>query len=302
VPERVLTLTVPDQFSGRRLDQALAEMVPEYSRSRIQTWIEEGQVLLSGATAKAKQKVWGGEHLVLRPTAHPSEVEAAPEEIPLDIVYEDDAILVLNKAAGLVVHPGSGNWSGTLMNALLNHAPQLKQVPRAGIVHRLDKDTSGLMVVAKTLEVQTELVRQLQARTVSRIYLALVEGHAIEQGKVDAPIGRHPTARTKMAVVERGKPAVTHFRVLEHLPRHTLVECRLETGRTHQIRVHMQSIGHPLVGDPVYGARGRRESFHRQALHATRLALVHPVSRQPMEWSARMPADMEDLLRVLRQS
>jgi 23S rRNA pseudouridine1911/1915/1917 synthase len=229
-------------------------------------------------------------------------VEAVPEEIPLDIVHEDQAILVLNKPAGLVVHPGSGNWTGTLMNALLNHAPQLKQVPRAGIVHRLDKDTSGLMVVAKTLEAQTDLVRQLQARTVSRIYLALVEGRVAEAGSVDAPIGRHPRERTKMAVVERGKPAVTHFHVLERLPHHTLVECRLETGRTHQIRVHMQSIGHPLVGDPVYGSRELRKAFHRQALHATRLGLIHPVSGQRMEWQVPMPGDMVELIERLRQA
>ena len=292
---------MPAPLAGKRLDQALAEMLPEYSRSRIQEWIEAGLVLLAGSPAKPKQKVWSGEQLSVRPLAHPSEVEAAPEAIPLDVVYEDEAILVLNKPAGLVVHPGSGNWSGTLMNALLSHAPQLKQVPRAGIVHRLDKDTSGLMVVAKTLQAQTDLVRQLQARTVSRIYLALVEGRPQEGGSVDAPIGRHPRERTKMAVVEQGKPAVTHFHVLEHLPQHTLVECRLETGRTHQIRVHMQSIGHPLVGDPVYGARELRKVFHRQALHATRLALIHPVSGERMEWQAAMPADMEQLLQRLRQ-
>ena len=297
-----LTLTVATHLSGRRLDQALTELLPEYSRSRIQTWIDDGQVLLDGAPAKPKQKVWGGEVLSVVPLVHPSEVGAAPEDIPLDIVYEDESILVLNKPAGLVVHPGSGNWSGTLLNALLHHAPQLKQVPRAGIVHRLDKDTSGLMVVAKTLQAQTDLVRQLQARSVSRIYLAVVEGDARAEGSVDAPIGRHPRDRVKMAVVERGKPAVTHFRVLERLPRCTLVECRLETGRTHQIRVHMQSIGHPLVGDPVYGARGERKLFHRQALHATRLALAHPETGERMEWEAPMPQDMRELLEVLRQS
>jgi 23S rRNA pseudouridine1911/1915/1917 synthase len=300
--EPALELTVPAALSGRRLDQALAEMLPEFSRSRIQSWIEEGQVLLAGAPAKTRQKVWGGEALSVAPIAHPSETEAAPEAIPLDIVYEDEAILVLNKPAGLVVHPGSGNWTGTLLNALLHHAPQLRQVPRAGIVHRLDKDTSGLMVVAKSIEAQTDLVRQLQARSVSRIYLAVVEGDAAEAGSVDAPIGRHPRERTKMAVVERGKPAVTHFRVLERLPHHTLVECKLETGRTHQIRVHMQSIGHPLVGDPVYGSRGERKLFHRQALHATRLALLHPVSGELMAWEVPMPPDMAELLDRLRQA
>jgi 23S rRNA pseudouridine1911/1915/1917 synthase len=300
--EPALELTVPDALAGRRLDQALAELMPEYSRSRIREWIEAGLVLLSGAPAKPSQKVWAGEQLRVQPLAHPSEVEAAPEDIPLDIVYEDDAILVLNKPAGLVVHPGSGNWTGTLMNALINHAPQLRQVPRAGIVHRLDKDTSGLMVVAKTVEAQTDLVRQLQARSVSRIYLAIVEGDVADAGSVDAPIGRHPRERTKMAVVERGKPAVTHFRRLERLARHTLVECRLETGRTHQIRVHMQSIGHPLVGDPVYGSRGERKRFHRQALHAARLALLHPVSGELLAFEAPMPADMAELLDRLRQA
>ena len=299
--EPALEWIVPQELSGKRLDQALAELMPEYSRSRIQTWIEGGQVLLAGAPVKPKQKVWGGDVLSVAPSAHPSEVEAEPEAIPLDVVHEDDAILVINKPAGLVVHPGSGNWTGTLMNALLHHAPQLRQVPRAGIVHRLDKDTSGLMVVAKTIEAQTDLVRQLQARSVSRIYLAIVEGHAEESGSVDAPIGRHPRERIKMAVVDSGKPAVTHFRVLERLPHHTLVECKLETGRTHQIRVHMQSIGHPLVGDPVYGAREQRKLFHRQALHATRLALLHPVSGELMAWEAPMPADMEQLLETLRQ-
>ncbi len=299
-PGQALELVVPADWGGRRLDQALAALLPSYSRSRIQAWIEAGRVRVEGAAAKAKQKVWAGAHLSVQPLTHPSEVEAAPEAIPLHIVYEDEAILVLDKPAGLVVHPGSGNWSGTLMNALLSHAPQLRQVPRAGIVHRLDKDTSGLMVVAKTLEAQTDLVRQLQARSVSRIYLALVEGQLAGGGSVEAPIGRHPRERTRMAVVERGKPAVTHFQVLEQLPRHTLVECRLETGRTHQIRVHMQSIGHPLVGDPVYGSRALRKAFHRQALHAARLALLHPVSGEAMAWEAPMPDDMKNLLEQLR--
>jgi 23S rRNA pseudouridine1911/1915/1917 synthase len=299
--EPALEMVVPGELSGRRLDQALAELLPEYSRSRIQSWIDDGHILLGGAPAKTSQKVWGGEALTVVPVVHPSEVEAEPEAIPLQVVYEDDAILVINKVAGLVVHPGSGNWTGTLMNALLHHAPQLRQVPRAGIVHRLDKETSGLMVVAKTIEAQTDLVRQLQARTVGRIYLAIVEGHAQQAGSVDAPIGRHPRERTKMAVVDGGRPAVTHFRVLERLPRHTLVECRLETGRTHQIRVHMLSIGHPLVGDPVYGSRQERKLFHRQALHATGLALLHPESGEHMQWEAPMPADMQELLERLRQ-
>jgi len=230
---------------------------------------------------------------------HPSETSAQAEAIDLDIVYEDDALLVINKPAGLVVHPGSGNWSGTLLNALLHHAPQLQGVPRAGIVHRLDKETSGLLVVAKTLEAQTDLVRQLQARTVKRHYLALVEGNVEQAGKVEAPIGRHPTTRTKMAVVSRGKPAVTHYSVLQRFARHTLIECRLETGRTHQIRVHMQSIGHPLVGDPTYGSK-RVHAFKRQALHAARLGLIHPVTHAAMEWEAPLPEDMHALLNAMK--
>lgn len=293
---------LPESLAGRRLDQALAELLPEYSRSRIQSWIEAGRVRVDGAPARAKQKVWVGAKIDVEPLAHPSEVAAAPEAIRLSIVHEDDALLVLDKPAGLVVHPGSGNWSGTLMNALLHHAPQLAQVPRAGIVHRLDKDTSGLMVVAKTVEAQTALVRQLAARQVRRVYLAIVEGVVEADGRVEAPIGRHPRERTKMAVVERGKPAVTHYRVIERLPGHTLVECRLETGRTHQIRVHMQSIGHPLVGDPVYGSRASRLLFHRQALHAAELALVHPVSHEPMVWRSPLPADMVALLERLKSA
>ncbi|MEO1766207.1 23S rRNA pseudouridine(1911/1915/1917) synthase RluD [Thiobacter aerophilum] len=298
-PRRFL---VPASLGGRRLDQALAELMPEYSRSRIQSWIEAGRVTVEGARARAKQKVWPGTHIDVAPLLHPSEVQAEPEAMALPIVYEDTTLLVLDKPAGLVVHPGSGNWRGTLMNVLLHHAPELAQVPRAGIVHRLDKDTSGLMVVAKTVQAQTDLVRQLAARSVRRVYLAIVEGRLTEGGTVQAPIGRHPRERTKMAVVERGKPAVTHYRVLEILPRHTLVECRLETGRTHQIRVHMQALGHPLVGDPVYGSRQGRSLFQRQALHATELALIHPASREPMRWRAPLPADLVQLLSRLRAS
>lgn len=296
-PRRFL---VPEVLAGRRLDQALAQLMPEYSRSRIQSWIEAGHVTLDGTVAKARQKVWPGAHIEVVPLMHPSEVQAEPEAIALSIVYEDAAILVLDKPAGLVVHPGSGNWRGTLMNALLHHAPGLAHVPRAGIVHRLDKDTSGLMVVAKTVEAQTDLVRQLAARTVRRVYLAVVEGNLAGAGRIEGAIGRHPRERTKMAVVERGKPAVTHYRVIEALSRHTLVECRLETGRTHQIRVHMQSIGHPLVGDPVYGSREGRRLFHRQALHAAELSLVHPVTRVAMTWHAPLPADMAALIARLR--
>ena len=285
-----------------RLDQALAEMLPQHSRSRLQAWINAGAITLAGEITTPKRRVWGGEQIQVRPSEHPSEAAPQAEAIGLNILYEDAVILVIDKPAGLVVHPGSGNWSGTLMNALLHHAPQLQAVPRAGIVHRLDKETSGLLVVAKTLEAQTDLVRQLQARTVKRQYLAVVEGNvAHAEGCIEAPIGRHPTARVKMAVVSRGKPAITHFKVMERFSKHTLIECRLETGRTHQIRVHMQSIGYPLVGDPAYGAKNVRRIFKRQALHAWRLGLIHPQTQQAKNWEAPLPADLNALLVQLRE-
>lgn len=292
-----------------RLDQALAKLLPDYSRSRLQQWVEQGLVTVNGALVAAKQKVWGGERIEVMPQAHPSEQPHRAEEIALDIVYEDASILVINKPVGLVVHPGSGNWQGTLLNALLHHAPQLADIPRAGIVHRLDKDTSGLLVVAKTLPAQTALVRQLQARTVKREYLALAYGEVARDGTVDAPIGRHQTQRTKMAVEERGKPAVTHYFVEERFPGCTLLRCKLETGRTHQIRVHLASIHHPLVGDSTY-LRGAQKcppslrpilaAFPRQALHAERLGLDHPASGEWTEWHAPLPEDMQRLLHEIR--
>ena len=296
-------------MTGLRLDQALQQMLPDYSRSRLQTWIKDKRVTLDGQCVAPKQVVWSGGKVRVEPELHPSETPFLAEDIALDIVYEDDALLVVNKPAGLVVHPGSGNWQGTLLNALLHHAPQLACIPRAGIVHRLDKDTSGLLVVAKTLTSQTDLVRQLQARSVKRDYLAVVQGLVARDGKVDAPLGRHPSQRVKMAIVNNGKPAITHYTVLEHFDRHTLIQCSLETGRTHQIRVHMQSIGHPLAGDPVYGGRPLNlppllsdavKILGRQALHAKRLGLIHPVSGEAMEWQVDLPEDMADLLKVLR--
>jgi len=296
-------------MTGLRLDQALQQLLPDYSRSRLQTWIKDKRVTLDGECVASKQTVWAGSKVRVEPELHPSETPFTAEEIALDIVYEDDALLVVNKPAGLVVHPGSGNWQGTMLNALLHHAPQLACIPRAGIVHRLDKDTSGLLVVAKTLTSQTDLVRQLQARSVKRDYLAVVQGLVARDGKVEAPLGRHPSQRVKMAIVHNGKPAVTHYSVLEHFDRHTLIRCSLETGRTHQIRVHMQSIGHPLVGDPVYGGRPLNlppllsdavKNLGRQALHAERLGLIHPVSGEAMEWQVDLPQDMADLLKVLR--
>lgn len=253
--------------------------------------------------SETKRKVLGGEQLLLAVPEEAS-VDELPEDIPLDVVFEDEVLLVINKPAGLVVHPGSGNRNGTLMNALLHHVPGIAEVPRAGIVHRLDKDTSGLLVVAKTLEAQTDLVRQLQARTVKRQYLAIAAGQVRRDAGVDAPIGRHPVNRIKMAVVPEsrgGKPAITWYRRLECFPYCTLLECALETGRTHQIRVHMASIGHPLLGDPVYGKPDPRlPPFKRQALHATRLGLVHPLSLRQVQWEVPMPQDMRDLLETLR--
>lgn len=307
----MLHFSVPTDCAGLRFDQALAKLLPEYSRSRLQAWIADGQASLDGATASAKQKVWGGEAISVQPQTHPADQPYLAEDIALDILYEDDALLVINKPAGLVVHPGSGNWEGTLLNALLHHAPQLAEVPRAGIVHRLDKDTSGLLVVAKTILAQTALVRQLQARSVTREYIALAWGELRRDGRVDAPIGRHPAQRVKMAVVEDGKPAVTHFQVEERFPGCTLLRCRLETGRTHQIRVHLAHIGHPLVGDSAYlkGAQKcppqLREllcGFSRQALHATRLALEHPGSGALMAWHAPLPGDMAELLHQVREA
>jgi len=304
-----LSFAVPIEYGGMRLDQALAKLLPEYSRSRLQEWVVQGQVTLNGAAATSKQKVWGGELLNVIPQSNQADQPYQAEDIALDIVYEDESILVINKPVGLVVHPGSGNWQGTLLNALLHHDPSLGEVPRAGIVHRLDKDTSGLLVVARTITAQTALVRQLQDRSVSREYMALAHGEIERGGKVDQPIDRHPSQRTKMAVVEGGKPAVTHYSVVESFPGCTLVRCKLETGRTHQIRVHMAHIRHPLVGDHIYikGAqkcppqmRSTLLEFPRQALHAERLGLEHPETGEWMEWQVNMPDDMRQLLERIR--
>lgn len=300
MPE-TLHLTIPSALAGRRLDQSLAELLPQYSRSRIQAWCDAGVVRLNGRTASRKTKVYGGERVEVDVTPHASEFSHQAEAIGLDLLYEDDDILVVNKPPGLVTHPGAGNWTGTLLNALLHHCPAVAALPRAGIVHRLDKDTSGLMVVAKTEQAQTELVRQLQARTIKRLYWAIALGQfELAQGVIDAPIGRHPVARTRMAVVSGGKSALTHYRVLKQYAAAAWVECRLETGRTHQIRVHLAHIGHPLLGDPVYAARRQAPlSFPRQALHAQRLALRHPRSQEQLEWQAPLPADLRELIEHL---
>ena len=289
--------------AGERLDKTLAKHVAQFSRSRIQQWIEAGFVTLDGKPAQVKMTVYGGEYVVILPQAAPEDAAFQPEPMALSITHEDEQLIVIDKQAGLVVHPAAGNWSGTLLNGLLHHFPPIAGVPRAGIVHRLDKDTSGLLVVAKTLEAQTDLVRQLQARTMHREYLALVWGAPHLKGKVDAALGRHPRDRLKMAVLESAsaKPAVTHFERLAEgtLERHrvNLIRCKLETGRTHQIRVHLQSIGHPLVGDTIYGKQHLAHFFQRQALHASRLGLIHPQTGQECAWHAPLPDDFAGLLK-----
>ena len=297
-----LKLSVPAGYAGMRLDRVLATLLPAYSRNRLAQWVRDGRVTLDGRATSPRQKVSAGSDILVVPSADRSEVSHRPEPIMLDVLFEDDTLLVVNKPAGLVVHPGSGNWSGTLLNALLARLPALAAIPRAGIVHRLDKDTSGLLVVAKTLPAQTQLVRQLQARTVGREYLAVVHGDVARNGMLDAPIGRHPVKRTRMAVSARGRPAITHYQVLERFGPATLLRCRLETGRTHQIRVHLSSLRHPLVGDPVYGQRRAAIAFARQALHAERLRLLHPATRKTVEWQADPPADLQELISSLRTS
>lgn len=297
-------LPIPAECAGLRLDQALARLFPSHSRNRLQGWIKEGWVRLDGVVASPRHKVWGGERLNLAVPPDPLVTGDAPEDIPLDVVFADESLIVINKPVGLVVHPGNGVAGATLLNGLLFHFPELRQVPRAGIVHRLDKDTSGLMVVARNLEAQTDLVRQLQARTVKRIYLAVVLGQPPECGVVEAPIGRHPVQRTRMAVVAGGREARTRFQVLERYAGAALVECRLDTGRTHQIRVHLTHLGHPLAGDATY--RRKRsgvpllDTFPRQALHARELGLLHPGTGQPWAWQADMPGDMAALVEQLR--
>jgi len=309
----ILTAKIPDEMAGMRLDQCLAEMFSDYSRSKLQTWIKAGRVTVDQQTLKAKDKVDGGELISLDAEAE-EVMEDEAENIPLEVVFEDDSILIVNKPAGLVVHPAVGHWDGTLVNALLNHAPSLKTLPRAGIVHRLDKDTSGLLMVAKTLQAHNSLSTQLQERSITREYLALVKGWMTAGGTVDKPLGRHPADRKKHTVREDGKHAVTHYRLEERLKRNTLIRVKLETGRTHQIRVHMAYIGYPIVGDPVYGGRFQMpancseeleevlRSFKRQALHATKLGLQHPATDEYCEWELAMPEDMVNLLKAIKQN
>lgn len=302
---------VTGELAGRRLDLVAAELFPDFSRARLQQWLKEGRLTRNDKPVKPKDKAQIGDRLLLQ-AEQEQQVSDRPQDLALEVVFEDDALLVINKPAGMVVHPAAGHADGTLLNAVLYHCPQLDEMPRAGIVHRLDKDTSGLMVVAKTLQAQTALVAQLQDRSMGREYDAVALGVLTSGGKVDAPIGRHPKDRKRQAVVvSGGKPAVTHYRVVQRFRAHTHVRCKLETGRTHQIRVHLAHLRHPLVGDPLYGGRlklpaGASEelkeflrSFPRQALHARSLGLIHPVSGEALSWQADMPEDMQLLLTLL---
>jgi 23S rRNA pseudouridine1911/1915/1917 synthase len=299
-----MSATVPDGMGGLRLDQALARLFPQYSRSRLQAWLESGNIRVEGRpeALSRREQVRGGERIVLQPPALPDGTPPQAQKMPLRIVHEDGELIVIDKPAGLVVHPGAGQPDRTLLNALLAHCPSLAAVPRAGIVHRLDKDTSGLLVVAKTVEAQASLVKQLADRSMRRVYLAVVQGDPPASGAIDAPVGRDVRSRVRMAVTHRGKPARTAYRVMERFGEAALVECRLETGRTHQIRVHFQHIRHPLVGDTVY-RRGTRRGidFPRQALHATELSLVHPGTGELATWRAPPPRDFQRLLATLRE-
>jgi 23S rRNA pseudouridine1911/1915/1917 synthase len=308
-----IEVTVPEHVAGKRFDQALAEMFPEFSRSRLTEWIKSGDALLDGEMVKPKVAVNGGETVTLA-ARQQVETDAVAEDIPLEVLYADADVLVVNKPAGLVVHPGAGNPRGTMVNALLHYDPELAQLPRAGIVHRLDKDTSGLMVVARSLRAHAGLIEQLSSRAVHRQYVAVVQGPMVAGNTVDAPIDRHPHDRIRMAVVKEGggREAITHYRVREKFRSHTVVECRLETGRTHQIRVHMAYVKHPLIGDPLYGGSFKLpkaatealvealRGFRRQALHAEKLSFTHPVSGDTLSFESPLPADMVALIDTLR--
>lgn len=307
-----LQTIIPDHFAGKRLDQSLAELFPEYSRSCLQTWIRNNHVKVDGQSKRPRDHVLGGEKIEIEAPVV-LQTDWQPQKIHLDIVYEDESLFIINKPIGLVVHPAVGNPDKTLVNALLYHHPELANLPRAGVVHRLDKDTSGLLVVAKTLTAHTALVKQLQARSIEREYAAIVTGILISGGVVDEPMARDPIHRKKMAVIETGKSAVTHYRVIERFRAHTYIKVQLETGRTHQIRVHMAYIRHPIAGDGVYGGRlqlpkGASEAliaalrhFKHQALHAQRLGFIHPETNEYVEWQIPLPQDMQDLLKVLKQ-
>lgn len=308
-----LTMIIPETFRGLRLDQALAEIWPEYSRNRLQEWIKNKQVLVDSTIWRTRDKVNGGETVEINAEID-IETSWQPQSIALNIVYEDAELLIINKPAGMVVHPGAGNHDNTLVNALLHYAPELAQLPRAGIIHRIDKDTSGLLVVPRTLTAHTHLVTQIQNRTIKREYEAIVNGLFISGGTVNAPIGRHPIHRKRMAVTEGGKNAVTHYRVIERFTAHTHIKVLLETGRTHQIRVHMAHLKHPLLGDYVYNSRlclppkasseliNALQHFKRQALHAKCLGFIHPQTLEPVQWEVDLPDDMQQMLLLLRNS
>jgi len=308
----IRTARVPETAAGRRFDAVLAELFPEFSRSRLSEWIKSGDALLDGQSHRPRDSVRGGESVSLAVVLD-TQTDALPEDIPLSVLYEDADVIVIDKPAGLVVHPGAGNPTGTLVNALLHRDPGLAALPRAGIVHRLDKDTSGAMVVARSLQAHAALVAQLSARDVHRQYLAIVVGALVSGGTANLPIDRHPRDRIKMGVRDDGRDAVTHYRLRERFRAHTALECRLETGRTHQIRVHMAHLKHPIVGDPLYGGplklpKGATQElietlrgFKRQALHAETLEFVHPVSGEPVRATAPVPQDMRQLLRVLHE-
>jgi len=306
----ILTETVPESMAGMRLDQVLANLFDDYSRSKLQTWIKAGRVQIDGQTLKTRDKLYGGEAIIL--DAEPEVVmECVAENIPLEIIFEDKSLLIVNKPAGLVVHPGAGNWSGTLQNALLYHDSHLDELPRAGIIHRIDKDTSGLLMVAKTLQAHHSLSEQLQERSIVREYLAVARGWMTAGGTVNEPLGRHANDRMRQAVRSDGKEAITHYRLIERFVRHTFLRVKLETGRTHQIRVHLAHIGYPLVGDPLYGGAFRMpgkcgealeqqlRNFKRQALHAAKLGLQHPLTGDYLEWEQPLPDDMQQLLQAL---
>ncbi len=305
-----LTILIPERMLGMRLDVALSEMLPDHSRSKITEWIKSGEALIGKKTFRPKDKSNGNEVIELKVSKSPNNDWSA-EDISLNIVYEDEDIIVVNKPAGMVTHPGAGNWNGTLANALLHYDADLKLLDRAGIVHRLDKDTSGLMVVARNEKAQKNLVEQMQSHSVSREYSAIVYGHMVAGGTVDEPISRHRKDRTKQSVSKSGKKAVTHYRVIDRYQNHTHIKAVLETGRTHQIRVHMSYIGYPLIGDPTYGGKVRfpkkateelkvaLKNFKRQALHAKKLSLIHPSSDSSLSWKAPIPTDMLEMLKVL---
>lgn len=304
-----IIFTIPNKYIGIRIDAAIAEIIADLSRTKLTNWMKEGHILVNQKMAKPRDKIMGDEEIVINPPFSEERLSFVPENIPLSIIYEDDHVIVINKPAGLTVHPGAGNWSGTLLNGLLYHFPELANIPRAGIVHRLDKDTTGLMVIARSLIAQISLVQQLQTRSVSRIYRAFVEGYPFKEGIVNKNMGRDPKNRIKMATLEHGgKEAITRYRTLRQFDKIAYIECKLETGRTHQIRVHMRDRGHHLIADPLYGSKkinyapevvAAIEDLNRQALHAIKLSFIHPKTLEVMSFKTRLAEDLRNLLSAL---